>query len=176
MLCYQIVNKRQFAFQVRVVILGQDPYHDDGQAHGLAFSVPRSEKPPPSLKTIFKELGNDEVDFNEPAHGCLEKWAKQGVLLLNVYLTVAAHQPKSHRKSGWKTFTDEVIRLLCARKEKLVFILWGNDAQQIKKVITGPHVILEGAHPSPLSCGKFYGCRHFSKANNELREPINWNL
>lgn len=169
---------------MKVVILGQDPYHDDGQAHGLAFSVPRSvTKIPPSLKTIYKELSEDPmVSFSEPTHGCLEQWSKRGVLLLNVYLTVEAHKAGSHRKIGWESFTDDVIRLLCehhSEKGRLVFILWGNDAQKKEKLIAacpGSHVILKGVHPSPMTCGKFFGCRHFSKANEEIAEPIDWQL
>ncbi len=167
--------------KVKVVILGQDPYHGPGQAHGLCFSVPRGIAPPPSLVNIFKELRTD-LGIPVPSHGNLEKWAAQGVMLLNATLTVRAHQAGSHQNKGWETFTDKVIDLLVEKRSNLVFILWGNYAQQ-KSIRIDPlkHLILKSVHPSPLSASRgFFGCRHFSKANNYLRqnqiEPIDWDL
>jgi uracil-DNA glycosylase len=166
---------------VKVVILGQDPYHNPGQAHGLCFSVPEKVMPPPSLINIFKEL-HEDLGIDIPNHGCLEKWAKQGVLLLNAALTVEAHKPMAHSKIGWHHFTDDVIRILSEKKENLVFILWGGFAKGKQELIDkSKHLILTAAHPSPLSAyNGFFGCHHFSKANKWLQEkglkPIDWSL
>ncbi|KAK7110394.1 uracil-DNA glycosylase-like [Littorina saxatilis] len=167
--------------QVKVMILGQDPYHDDGQAHGLAFSVPEGIKVPPSLKNMYKELEGDIKGFKVPDHGCLEKWAKEGVLLLNATLTVGAHKPNSHKSYGWQTFTDEVIQVVNAQCQKVVFLLWGNFAHKKEKLIDlGKHSVLKDAHPSPLSFGKFHNCKCFSRANEELKKaglaPVDWML
>ena len=169
--------------QVKVVIVGQDPYHGPGQAEGLSFSVKRGIKTPPSLKNIYKELALD-VGVKIPDHGSLFGWAKQGVLLLNATLTVAEGQPKSHYGQGWERFTDAVIDRLCERKDPLVFLLWGRSAQEkckrILDVKDHPHLVLKAAHPSPFSVTKFLGCRHFSKANEALlkwgKQPINWQV
>lgn len=167
--------------KVKVVILGQDPYHGAGQAHGLCFSVPDGVTPPPSLINIFKEL-NADTGTPVPASGNLEKWAKQGVLLLNAMLTVRANSPASHSKIGWENFTDTVIRLLSDKKQGIVFILWGRFAQDKQELIDETkHHILKAAHPSPFSANNgFFGCRHFSKANELLKEeglePIDWRL
>lgn len=167
--------------QVRVVILGQDPYHGKGQAHGLCFSVPAGIKPPPSLINIFKELNND-LGIPIPDHGNLEKWADQGVLLLNATLTVRANQAGSHQNKGWERFTNTVIRKISARRDEVVFLLWGRYAK-IKKMLIDPakHHILTAAHPSPFSAQNgFFGCRHFSKTNALLARngslPIDWSL
>lgn len=165
--------------KVKVVILGQDPYHNDGQAHGLCFSVPDGIAIPPSLVNIYKEL-NSDLGVPIPRSGNLEKWANQGVLLLNATLTVRAYQAGSHQKRGWENFTDEVIRQLSARHSGLVFILWGSYAQAKESMIdTSKHYILKAVHPSPLSVYRgFFGCRHFSKTNELLagadKEPIDW--
>lgn len=167
--------------KVKVVILGQDPYHGDGQAHGLCFSVPDGIPFPPSLVNIFKELTTD-LGIPMPKSGNLEKWAKQGVLLLNATLTVRANQAGSHQHHGWENFTDEVIRQLSARHTGLVFILWGSYAQAKEAMIdTSKHFVLKAVHPSPLSVYRgFFGCRHFSKTNELLiskgKEPVDWNL
>jgi len=166
---------------VKVVILGQDPYHGPGQAHGLSFSVPPGVPPPPSLVNIFKEL-NTDLQMPIPNHGYLEKWAKQGVLMLNASLTVEAHKPMSHSKIGWHVFTDEVIRVLSQDREHIVFMLWGSFAKSKAELIDkNKHLILTAAHPSPLSAHNgFFGCRHFSKANFWLQQkgisPIDWSL
>ncbi|MEN9338411.1 MAG: hypothetical protein RI945_136 [Candidatus Parcubacteria bacterium] len=166
--------------KVKVIILGQDPYHDDEQAHGLSFSVPLGMKLPPSLKNIYKEIENDlsiKKDFN---NGNLEKWAEQGVLLLNAILTVEAHSPASHRQKGWEEFTDFIIKTLSNKKENLVFMLWGNYAKSKKCLIDSKrHLILESVHPSPFSVHNgFFGCKHFSKCNKYLKEKgieeISW--
>ncbi len=165
--------------QVKVVILGQDPYHGEGQAHGLAFSVPEGVNFPPSLCNIFKELNRD-FGLSMPAHGDLTRWANQGVFLLNATLTVKASSPGSHQKKGWETFTDAVIKKLSENQENLVFMLWGSYAQKKKELIdTARHLILEAPHPSPLSAYRgFIGCGHFSQANKYLisnnKEPIHW--
>ena len=153
----------------KVVILGQDPYHEPGQAHGLSFSVLPNVPPPPSLMNIFKELHSDLGCFI-PNNGCLESWARQGVLLLNTVLTVRAHAANSHRGHGWEMFTDRIIRLLNDHERPLAFILWGNPARRKKGMITNPrHLIIESAHPSPLSAnGGFFGSRPFSRANDFL--------
>jgi|SRR5581483_6534856 len=166
---------------VKVVILGQDPYHDVGQAHGLSFSVRPGVRPPPSLLNIYKELKTD-LGCTPPKHGNLSHWARQGVLLLNTVLTVQAHKPTSHRRKGWEHFTDAIIRTLGERDKPMVFILWGSHAQSKKKLIdTSRHAILESAHPSPLSAkAGFFGSRPFSQANKRLREwgeaEIDWCL
>ena len=166
--------------KVKVVILGQDPYHGDGQAHGLCFSVPDGIALPPSLVNIFKELSTD-LGISLPKSGNLEKWAKQGVLLLNATLTVRANQAGSHQRQGWENFTDEVIRQLSAKHSGLVFILWGSYAQAKEVLIdTSKHFVLKAVHPSPLSVYRgFFGCRHFSKTNELLikagKDPVDWN-
>lgn len=167
--------------EVRVVILGQDPYHNVGQAHGLCFSVNEGIPAPPSLLNIFKELSTD-VGFKIPTNGNLTSWAKQGVFLLNATLTVRAHQAGSHQKKGWETFTDEVIRQISIVNKNVVFILWGNYARSKKNLIDhSKHLILESVHPSPLSAySGFFGCKHFSKTNHYLEangcKPIDWQL
>jgi len=152
--------------KARVVILGQDPYHGEGQAHGLCFSVQPGVAKPPSLENIFKELKAD-LGIETPAHGCLDRWAENGVLLLNTVLTVRAGQPNSHRGMGWEQFTDRVIALLNERRTPLVFLLWGANARSKKSLLTeSRHLVLEAPHPSPLSAFHgFFGCGHFSKAN-----------
>ncbi len=167
--------------QVRVVIIGQDPYHEENQAHGLAFSVRPGVTPPPSLVNIFKEL-EDDVQFRIPNNGCLIPWAEQGVLLLNAVLTVRAHQANSHQGKGWETFTDAVLRAVNTRESRVVFLLWGSYAQRKAEGIDpARHTILKAPHPSPLSASRgFFGCRHFSKANAALQAAglpaINWQL
>ncbi len=167
--------------KVKVVILGQDPYHNPWQAHWLAFSVPDGVSPPPSLQNIFKEL-HDDLGVPIPKTGNLTKWAKQGVLLLNPILTVEAHKPASHRGKGWEQFTDTVIQKLSDLKEGLVFVLWGNYAKEKEHLIdSDKHLIIKGAHPSPLSASRgFFGTRPFSKINLYLiskgKEPIDWEL
>ena len=167
--------------EVKAVILGQDPYHNVGQAHGLCFSVQDGIEPPPSLVNIFKELHND-VGSSIPKSGNLTKWAKEGVLLLNTALTVRAHRANSHKDCGWTWFTDNVIKILSDRRENLVFILWGGNARSKKPLIDrSKHLVLECAHPSPLSAyNGFFGCRHFSKTNEYLaahgKTPIDWQL
>lgn len=166
---------------VKVVLLGQDPYHGYGQAHGLCFSVLPGVTPPPSLKNIYKEMQSD-VHTTIPNHGCLVAWAKQGVLLLNTVLTVREGLPNSHAKYGWQTFTDEIIKKINQKDELVVFILWGGNARAKVSLITNPkHLILQSAHPSPLSAyNGFFGCKHFSKTNEFLekngRKPINWQI
>ncbi|MBX9663670.1 uracil-DNA glycosylase [Novosphingobium sp.] len=169
---------------VRVVILGQDPYHGPGQAHGLAFSVPRGVPVPPSLLNIFKEQEAD-LGLARPKHGYLENWAKGGVLLLNTVLTVEAGQAGSHQGKGWELFTDAAIRAVAQRPSPCVYLLWGSHARAkaglIREASTGPHLILEAPHPSPLSAHRgFLGCRHFSRANAFLEEQgagvIDWRL
>lgn len=167
--------------QVKVVILGQDPYHDEGQANGLSFSVSRGTAIPPSLKNIYKELAKDIEGFTPPDHGCLEPWAEEGVLMLNAALTVIAHTPNSHARIGWWEFTDSVIRLLSKEDDHVVFILWGNFAHKKASLIDETkHTIIKTAHPSPLSFNKFQDCKCFSQANEALkkygREPVDWSL
>ncbi len=154
---------------VKVVILGQDPYHGSGQAHGLSFSVPRGVKRPPSLNNIFKEVQGD-LDIEVPLSGCLDGWAKQGVFLLNSTLTVREASPNSHKDVGWSVFTDSVIKKLSRLRKNIVFLLWGAHAKKKSKMIEGDsHLVLEAAHPSPLSAyNGFFGCKHFSKANKYL--------
>ena len=166
--------------QVKVLLLGQDPYHDDGQAHGLCFSVKPGVATPPSLKNMFKELEKD-LGCTVPNNGCLTPWAKQGILLLNTVLTVRAHQPNSHKAQGWETFTDAVIRSVSDKPDPVVFVLWGNPARKKAKLIdSSRHTILEAAHPSPLSVAKFWGSRPFSQINAALKKSgkseINWQL
>jgi len=166
---------------VKVVILGQDPYHNIGQANGLSFSVPVGYRIPPSLKNIIKELKED-VNIKDPFHGNLECWAKQGILLLNSILTVQANEPASHNKIGWQIFTDSVISAISSNLNNVVFMFWGNYAIQKSKLVDKEkHLILEAAHPSPFSAHRgFLGCKHFSQANNYLlkngKEIINWNI
>lgn len=166
--------------RVKVVILGQDPYHGAGQAMGLSFSVPDGVPAPPSLKNIFKEIESD-LGIRMSGRPNLEDWAKQGVLLLNAVLTVRAGEPTSHGAIGWQRFTDAVIRKISDECEGVVFLLWGNYARAKRNLVdSGKHFVLEAAHPSPLARGAFFGCRHFSKANELLTQqgktPINWQL
>ncbi len=163
--------------KVKAVILGQDPYHQPGQAQGMCFSVRRGVAPPPSLVNIFKEL-EAELGVAPPGHGDLTGWAREGVLLLNTVLTVRESAPGSHRGQGWETLTDRIIELLNDRPEPIVFFLWGSYARAKKTLITNPvHLVLEAPHPSPLSAHNgFFGCGHFKKANEFLKDPINWNL
>jgi len=170
--------------KVKVIIMGQDPYHGEDQAHGLSFSVPDGVVAPPSLKNIFKELIED-VKINQPLTGNLISWAKQGVLLLNATLTVRARQPKSHYGRGWELFTDKVIEILSKREDPIVFILWGKSAQEkLFKVFNDAqntkHLILIAAHPSFYSAANFFGCKHFSKTNEFLikhnKKPIDWQI
>ncbi len=180
---YDIFNALKYTpfKDVKAVIIGQDPYHGPGQAHGLCFSVKRGVDIPPSLKNIYKELNND-IGFIEPNHGCLEDWAKQGVLMLNTVLTVRAGMAASHRGNGWERFTDRVIEKLNEKQTPVVFLLWGKPAAQKAKIITNPmHLKLEAPHPSPLSAHRgFFGCHHFSKTNQFLTQngldPINWQI
>ncbi len=167
--------------KVKAVIIGQDPYHGAGQAHGLCFSVQKGIQPPPSLINIFKEI-NSDLGIQPPSHGELTDWAKQGVLLLNTALTVREAQPNSHKGMGWEIYTDTVIKKLNERETPIVFILWGANARSKTALITNPiHKILTSVHPSPLSAyNGFFGCRHFSKCNEFLiskgMEPINWSI
>lgn len=166
---------------VKAVIIGQDPYHNYNQAHGLCFSVRPSVEIPPSLLNIYKEL-QDDLGCYIPNNGYLVKWAEQGVLLLNTVLTVRAHQANSHQNIGWEEFTDAVIRIVDEQDQPIVFLLWGRPAQMKKQLLTNPnHLILEAPHPSPLSAYRgFFGCKHFSKTNEFLvshgREPIDWQI
>ncbi len=165
---------------VKVVIIGQDPYHNPGEAMGLSFSVPKGKRVPPSLKNIFKELQTD-LGFVPPDHGDLSHWASQGVLLLNAMLTVEKNRPGSHKSIGWQSFTNAVISNLSEKREHIIFMLWGRFAQSKKELINAKkHLILEAPHPSPLARGGFFGSRHFSKANEFLvkvgKQPISWNL
>ena len=177
---YNCFRYTQFE-NLKVVILGQDPYHNVGQAHGLCFSVQDGIAKPPSLENIFKELRSD-IGCELPISGNLTKWAKEGVLLLNTSLSVREHQANSHSKCGWAWFTDSVIRLISEQKDKVVFILWGGNARSKKPLIdTSKHLVLESVHPSPLSAyNGFFGCKHFSKTNEFLKDnglsPIDWDL
>ena len=179
-LIFNAFNKTPFD-KVKVVILGQDPYHGAGQAHGLCFSVPDGVPPPPSLVNIFKELQED-TGVGIPRHGNLIRWAVQGVFLLNASLTVRAGEPMSHAKTGWSQFTDTVIKTISDQKKNVVFLLWGKFAQEKKILIDeSRHLILKAAHPSPLSAhAGFLGCRHFSKTNAFLMskgmDPIDWKI
>ena len=180
---YDIFNALRYTSysDVKAVIIGQDPYHGAGQAHGLCFSVKKGIEPPPSLKNIFKEI-QAELGIAPPDHGELTKWAKEGVLLLNAALTVRAGQANSHKNLGWETFTDRVIELVNQRETPVVFLLWGANARQKQSLITNPiHKILACAHPSPLSAfNGFFGCGHFKECNEFLQEhnmtPIDWSL
>jgi uracil-DNA glycosylase len=168
--------------QVKVVIIGQDPYHGPGQAHGLAFSVQKGVAVPPSLRNMYKELHSDIPGFQIPSHGSLMQWADRGVLLLNATLTVRAHEAGSHQGKGWEKFTDQAIRTLSEKKQGLVFLLWGRFAQNKSVLIDETkHTILKAAHPSPLSAHNgFFGCKHFSKSNEILvangLQPIDWQI
>jgi len=180
---YDIFNALKYTpyAKVKVVILGQDPYHEPGQAHGLCFSVKKGVPKPPSLVNIFKEIEAD-LGIKPPSHGCLTEWAERGVLLLNTSLTVRRGQANSHKGKGWEIFTDRVIELLNERQEPMVFILWGANAKAKKELITNPHhMIITGAHPSPLSAHNgFFGGRYFSRTNAYLEEkgetPIDWSI
>lgn len=180
---YSIFNALHYTSyaDTKVLILGQDPYHEPGQAHGLSFSVQPNVPPPPSLVNIFKELETD-LGCTVPNNGCLEPWARQGVLLLNTVLTVQAHRANSHRDKGWEIFTDKIISLLNQREKPVAFILWGSPARRKKAMITNPqHFIVESPHPSPLSAYRgFFGSRPFSRVNKFLEsvgeKPINWQL
>lgn len=180
---YNIFNALKFTPYdgVKAVIIGQDPYHEPGQAQGLCFSVPKGVKIPPSLVNIYREMKHD-LGIEPPGHGNLETWAKQGVLLLNAVLTVRAHEANSHKGKGWEKFTDRVIELLNERQKPVVFILWGANAKAKERLITNPqHLILTGAHPSPLSAHNgFWGGNYFSRTNEFLIEngiePIDWRI
>ncbi len=176
---FNAFNKTSFE-NLKVVLLGQDPYHGPGQAMGLSFSVPDGVKPPPSLVNIFKEL-NKDLGVPIPRTGNLTKWAEQGVLLLNASLTVRANEPNSHAKIGWHTFTDAVIQKISVNRKNVVFLLWGAFARQKQIFIdSSRHLVLQAAHPSPYSADNFFGCGHFCKANDYLVkhgiEPIDWSL
>uniref|UniRef100_A0A914D8X9 Uracil-DNA glycosylase n=1 Tax=Acrobeloides nanus TaxID=290746 RepID=A0A914D8X9_9BILA len=167
--------------EVKVVLLGQDPYHNDRQAHGLCFSVQQGVPPPRSLINIYNELKNDYPDFNIPNHGSLEEWAKQGIFMLNATLTVEAHKANSHSGIGWQKFTDAVIKILNTQRDGIVFLLWGGFAHKKEALVDKKkHAIIKNAHPSPLSYRHFKGCKCFSKVNELLiefkKEPINWSL
>lgn len=180
---YDIFNALKYTSysDVKAVIIGQDPYHGEGQAHGLCFSVKKGVDAPPSLKNIFKELAN-EIDFNIPDHGELTSWAKEGVLLLNAVLTVRAGLANSHKNIGWEIFTDKIIELLNQREKPIVFMLWGANAKRKAELVTNPkHKILSCAHPSPLSAfNGFFGCGHFKECNDFLQSigdtPIDWQI
>ena len=176
---YDIFNALKMTpyHSVKAVILGQDPYHQPGEAHGLCFSVKKGIRIPPSLRNIYKELYND-TGIVPPDHGCLDSWATNGVLLLNAVLTVRQGQPNSHKGKGWEIFTDTVISHLNRREQPMVFILWGNNARAKKQLITNPsHLIIEGMHPSPFSADRgFFGGRYFSRTNEFLKDPVDWKI
>ncbi|MDE6762363.1 MAG: uracil-DNA glycosylase [Oscillospiraceae bacterium] len=180
---YDIFNSLKYTSysDVKAVIIGQDPYHGAGQAHGLCFSVQKGTAVPPSLQNIYKEIHAD-LGIPPASHGYLKKWADSGVLLMNAVLTVREGQANSHKGMGWEIFTDKVIELLNDRDKPIVFLLWGGNAKQKMRIITNPkHLILQAAHPSPLSAyNGFFGCRHFSKANEFLTangmEPVDWTV
>ncbi len=178
---FNAFNKTPFD-KLKVVLLGQDPYHGAHQAHGLSFSVQRGINPPPSLKNIYKELEDDIPGFKTPSHGELTEWAEQGVMLLNATLTVRAASPGSHQKHGWEIFTDTVIKTISEKKEGIIFLLWGKFAQAKSELIDEQkHHILKAAHPSPYSANAgFFGCKHFSKTNaileKEGKTPIDWQI
>uniref|UniRef100_A0A6B2LBL8 Uracil-DNA glycosylase n=1 Tax=Arcella intermedia TaxID=1963864 RepID=A0A6B2LBL8_9EUKA len=179
-LIFNALNLCSFG-DLKVVILGQDPYHGKGQAMGLSFSVQRGVAVPPSLKNIFKELKNDIPNFTVPTHGNLESWAKQGVLLLNTVLTVQQGIPNSHKGKGWETLTNEIIKHISKNSKNIVFLLWGADAQKKRDLINeGKHKVFIAAHPSPLAKKGFIGCKHFSQTNEYLckndKSPIQWNI
>ncbi|MDE7364292.1 MAG: uracil-DNA glycosylase, partial [Ruminococcus sp.] len=181
---YDIYNAMKLTSydDVKCVIIGQDPYHGEGQAHGLSFSVRKGIAPPPSLVNIFKEIRDDVGVNNLGKHGDLTKWAENGVLLLNSVLTVRANQARSHKGLGWEEFTTDVIKILNQREKPMVFMLWGGDAKAKQKFITNPnHCVLKSAHPSPLSAyNGFFGCKHFSQANEFLKahgmSEIDWSI
>jgi uracil-DNA glycosylase len=179
-LIFNAFNSTPFE-KVKVVIIGQDPYHGPSQAHGLCFSVQNGIKPPPSLVNIYKEL-HDDTGFTIPNHGCLQAWTEQGVFLLNAILTVEANKPASHQKKGWEEFTNTAIHKLSELREGIIFLLWGAFAQQKSALIDDrKHIILKAAHPSPFSAyNGFFGCKHFSKVNEILqkegKDPINWQI
>ncbi|MDE6788771.1 MAG: uracil-DNA glycosylase [Ruminococcus sp.] len=181
---YDIFNAMKLTSynDVKCVIIGQDPYHGEGQAHGLSFSVRKGVTPPPSLVNIFKEIRDDVGIDNLGKHGDLTKWAESGVLLLNSVLTVRANQARSHHGLGWEEFTTDVIKILNEREKPMVFILWGGDAKAKQKFIKNPnHLVLKAAHPSPLSAyNGFFGCKHFSQANEFLKAhglgEIDWSI
>jgi uracil-DNA glycosylase len=166
---------------VKVLLLGQDPYHGPNQAHGLCFSVQKGVDKPPSLKNMFKELESD-LGIKQPTHGCLTEWAKQGVFMLNTVLTVREAEPNSHKKLGWTIFTDRIIQLLNERPDPVIFVLWGRNALEKLPLITNNHhYVLSAAHPSPLSASRgFFGCKHYSKINEILKStgktPIDWQI
>ena len=180
---YDIFNALKYTdyYAVKAVIIGQDPYHEEGQAHGLSFSVKKGVDIPPSLVNIYKELKSD-LGISPAPHGCLESWAKQGVLLLNSVLTVRAHLANSHKNCGWQIFTDDIIKKLNERDTPIVFILWGANARSKKQYITNPiHHVIESAHPSPLSAyNGFFGSKPFSRTNEFLEKngiaPIDWEI
>ena len=180
---YDIFNALKYTdyYAVKAVIIGQDPYHEEGQAHGLSFSVKKGVDIPPSLVNIYKELKSD-LGISPAPHGCLESWAKQGVLLLNSVLTVRAHLANSHKNCGWQIFTDDIIKKLNERDTPIVFILWGANARSKKQYITNPkHYVIESAHPSPLSAyNGFFGSKPFSRTNEFLEKngiaPIEWEI
>ena len=180
---YDIFNALRYTSysDVKAVIIGQDPYHGRGQAHGLCFSVQKGVAVPPSLQNIYKEI-YDDLGIPPASHGYLKKWADNGVLMMNAVLTVREGQANSHKGKGWENFTDRVIELLNGREKPIVFLLWGGNAKQKMRLITNPnHLILQAAHPSPLSaCNGFFGCRHFSKTNEFLTAngmtPIDWRV
>ena len=180
---YDIFNSLRYTSfkDTKVVIIGQDPYHGEGQAHGLCFSVKKGVNPPPSLKNIYKEL-NSDIGMAIPSHGELTHWAKQGILLLNTVLTVREGQPNSHKGMGWEIFTDRIISELNRKEEPIIFLLWGANAEKKAQIITNPlHKKLITVHPSPLSASRgFMGCKHFSKTNELLMqfgmEPIDWEI
>jgi uracil-DNA glycosylase len=179
-LIFNAFNTTPFT-KLKIVLLGQDPYHGPGQAHGLSFSVRKGTPPPPSLMNIFKELQND-IGMRIPTHGDLTHWAEQGVMLLNASLTVRANEPMSHSQIGWAEFTNAVISRISSRKENIVFLLWGKFAQEKQALVDETkHLVLKAAHPSPFSADKgFFGCRHFSKVNtwlvSKVIDPIDWAL
>ena len=181
---YDIFNALKYTSykDTKAVLLGQDPYHGVSQAHGLAFSVKPGIKTPPSLVNMYKELSEDIEGFRIPNNGYLKKWADEGILLLNTSLTVVKDMANSHSKIGWSIFTDKIIELLNNRPDPVVFILWGNNARQKEKLITGKqHLVLKAAHPSPLSAyNGFFGCKHFSKTNEFLKsinkKPVDWQI
>ncbi|MBQ4109852.1 MAG: uracil-DNA glycosylase [Clostridia bacterium] len=181
---YDIFNALKYTSyaNTKVLLLGQDPYHGPGQAHGLAFSVKRDIPIPPSLKNMYAELKTDIPGFEIPTHGYLKKWADEGVMLLNTSLTVVGGMANSHSSIGWEILTDRIIQVLNEREDPVVFLLWGNNAKKKEKYITNPrHLVLKAAHPSPLSAyNGFFGCKHFSKTNEFLvsngKKPIDWQI
>ncbi len=179
---YDIFNAFKYTAykDIKVVILGQDPYHNENQAHGLAFSVQKGIQPPPSLCNIFKEL-HDDIGFKIPNHGCLIDWANKGIFLLNTSLTVRAHQANSHKGKGWEIFTDDVIKIINQKTEPVVFLLWGGNARSKASLLNNTnHLVLQAPHPSPLSAYQgFFGCKHFSKAQEFLNNKgieLDWSI